>query len=57
MSAKMGRPKVENPIGIKLSIRLDAEMEKKLNAYCQKHKISKGEAIRKGLHLLLDEEK
>lgn len=54
MAAKMGRPKAENPIGIKLSIRLDTEMEKRLREYCETHSVSKGEAIRRGLHLLLE---
>lgn len=53
----IGRPKAENPKDIKYSIRLDAETEKRLQIYCQKHGISKGEAIRKGVHLLLEEKK
>ena len=53
----MGRPKTENPINIRTSVRFDAETDKKLNDYCQKHNITKGEAIRKGVFLLLDEEK
>lgn len=57
VSAKMGRPKTENPINIRTSVRFDAETDKKLNDYCQKHNITKGEAIRKGVFLLLDEEK
>jgi len=57
MSNKMGRPKVENPINIRTSVRLDAETDKKLNEYCKLHQITKGEAIRKGVHLLLAQEK
>lgn len=56
MSNKMGRPKVENPINIRTSVRLDAETDKKLNEYCKIHQITKGEAIRKGVHLLLAQE-
>lgn len=57
MSNKMGRPKVENPINIRTSVRLDAETDNKLNEYCKLHQITKGEAIRKGVHLLLAQEK
>lgn len=54
MTAKMGRPKVDNPKDIRYSIRIDAETEKKLQAYCEKHNITKGQAFRKGIELLLD---
>lgn len=57
MSPKTGRPKAENPKNVKYSIRLDAETEKKLQEYCEEHKITKGEAIRKGIHLLLSAKK
>ncbi|MDE6540085.1 MAG: CopG family transcriptional regulator [Ruminococcus sp.] len=52
MSKPMGRPKAENPKSLSLNIRLDAETEKKLQIYCKEHKISKGEAVRQGIHLL-----
>ncbi len=57
MSPRTGRPKKENPINIRTSVRLDAETDRKLNDYCKKHGITKGEAVRKGVHLLLAEEK
>jgi conserved domain protein len=57
MSPRTGRPKTENPINIRTSVRLDAETDRKLNDYCEKHGITKGEAIRKGVHLLLAKEK
>ena len=53
MSPRTGRPKAENPKEIKYSVRLDAKTEQKLLEYCVQHNISKGEAIRKGIHLLL----
>ena len=55
MSPKTGRPKTENPKDIRFSIRLDTETDTKLNEYCSKNNISKGEAIRKGINLLLSE--
>lgn len=57
MSPRTGRPKAENPKDIRFSIRLDAETDKLLSDYCKKHGITKGEAIRKGIHLLLMKEK
>lgn len=56
MSPKTGRPKTENPINIRTSVRLDAETDKALIEYCKKHSLTKGQAIRKGVHLLLDKE-
>lgn len=57
MSPRTGRPKLENPINVRTSVRLDAETDKKLNEYCKRNGITKGEAIRRGVHLLLAEEK
>ncbi len=57
MSPRTGRPKAEKPKDIKYSIRLDAETETKLTNYCKEHNISKGEAIRQGIHLLLQQKK
>ncbi len=53
----VGRPKAENPKAIRYSIRIDDETEQKLHEYCKKHGITKGEAIRQGIHLLLKQEK
>ena len=57
MSPRTGRPKVDNPKGINLTIRLDLETESKLQEYCKIHNISRGEAIRQGIHLLLANKK
>jgi len=57
LSPRTGRPKAENPKAIKYSIRLDSNTEAKLQSYCEKHGITKGEAIRQGIHLLLDQQK
>ncbi|WP_337465702.1 hypothetical protein [Megasphaera sp.] len=53
MPTKTGRPKAENPKSIKYSVRLDEETETKLVEYCKINGITKGEAIRRGIHLLL----
>lgn len=52
----VGRPKAEKPKDVRYSIRLDAETEKRLEKYCEIHNITKGEAIRRGIHLLLSQE-
>ena len=53
MSPRTGRPKAESPKDVRYSIRLDAEMEHQLNHYCESHQITKGEAIRRAIELLL----
>jgi predicted DNA-binding protein len=53
MSRKVGRPQADNPKSIKYSIRLDSMTEERLKEYCEKHSMSKGEAIRQGIELLL----
>lgn len=57
ISPRTGRPKAENPKTVKYSVRLDIETEEKLKDYCTKHEITRMEAIRRGIHLLLAEEK
>lgn len=51
---KVGRPKANRPKDIRFSIRLDEELSARLILYCEEHNISKGEAIRKGLNLLFE---
>lgn len=53
----VGRPKVSKPKDIKYSIRLDIDTEEKLKSYCIENGITKGEAIRQGIHLLLAQKK
>ena len=57
MSPRTGRPKAENPKDIRYSVRIDAETEKELAEYCNKNNLTKGEAIRRGLHLLVGQKK
>jgi len=53
LSPRTGRPKAEKPKTVNYSIRLDVETEAKLQQYCKENNITKGEAIRRGIHLLL----
>ena len=57
MASKMGRPKAENPKSVNYTIRLDVKTETRLKEYCQQRGISRGEAIRQGIYLLLAQEK
>ncbi len=52
--ARRGRPSIDNPKNIKYSIRIDAITEKALKSYCEKNNMTKGEAIRKAILLLLE---
>lgn len=56
MSPRTGRPKAEKPKEIRYSVRLDVETEARLQEYCKRNGITRGEAIRKGIHLLLSQE-
>lgn len=56
MSPRTGRPKADKPKSVNYSIRLDVDTENKLKEYCLKHNITKGEAIRQGIHLLIKSE-
>lgn len=54
---KPGRPKLENPINIKTTVRLDEKTDRQLMEYCAKKGITKGKAVRRGILLLLKNEK
>lgn len=53
MSSHIGRPKSDNPKSNDVKVRLDAETHKELIEYCEHNKLTKAEAIRKGIYLLL----
>ena len=53
MSPKMGRPVVGSPKTNDVKVRLDDETHNKLLEYCKEKGITKAEAIRQGIHLLL----
>lgn len=56
MSPRTGRPKVEKPKQNDVKVRLDDETKAKLDRYCMTHGITRAEAIRRGVHLLLAQE-
>lgn len=53
MSPRTGRPKVDNPKNNDVKVRLDEKTTRRLEMYCKENQITKAEAIRKGIHLLL----
>lgn len=53
----MGRPKVDNPKDIDVKVRFDKKSHDELMEYCEKHQITRTEAIRRGIHLLLGQDK
>lgn len=55
MSPRTGRPKAENPKSNDIKVRLDDMTHEKLLRYCESNGITKAEAIRKGIELLLTE--
>lgn len=56
MSPRTGRPKAKNPKNVDLKVRFDQETNERLLKYCEKHSVTRTEAIRRGIHLLLDED-
>lgn len=57
MSAKMGRPKVENPKEFDVKVRFDKETHDKILKYSEENNITKADTIRKGVNLLLGKKK
>ena len=57
MSPRTGRPKVANPKSNDVKVRLDDQTTQRLDEYCLMHDLTRAEAIRKGIHLLLEQKK
>lgn len=56
VTGRRGRPKTESPLNIRTDVRLDAKTDAALDEYCKRHSVTKGEAIRQGIRLLLAQE-
>lgn len=54
---KMGRPKSDNPKEHDIKVRLDNKTHEKILNYCKSNHITKAEAIRRGINLLLKNKK
>ena len=57
MSPRTGRPKSDNPKGIELKARIDAETDSKIQAYCKRHNKTRTEVVLEGIELVLAQEK
>lgn len=53
MSPRTGRPVIGEPKNNDVKVRLDDTTHSLLLEYCKKYNVSKAEAIRQGIHLLL----
>lgn len=53
---KKGRPKLDNAIIIKHSIRFDKQLDDRLRGYCEIHGVSMGEAVRTAIRVFLDDD-
>ncbi|NWO21380.1 hypothetical protein HW273_05655 [Oribacterium sp. oral taxon 102] len=54
MSPKTGRP-TDNPKNYKITVRLDDDSARIMNAYCKQESIDRAEAVRRGLKKLESE--
>lgn len=57
MSPRTGRPKSDNPKGIEVKARIDAETDKRLQEHCEKHNKTRTDVVREGIELVLRQEK
>ena len=57
MSPRTGRPKIEKPKSVEVKVRFDQEGNERLIAYCEKHGITRTEAIRKAVESMIEADK
>lgn len=56
MSPRTGRPKAEKPKNVDVKVRFDEESHERLMQYCENHSMTRTEAIRKAVDLLVKSE-
>ena len=54
MSPRTGRPRAEKPKNLDIKVRIDVDMNELLMQYCERHSITRAEAIRRGIAALLE---
>ncbi len=54
---KMGRPPKPNSNTVGITVKINAESLKKLERYCERNHISKGEAVRRWIDIADSEQK
>lgn len=57
MSPRTGRPKSDNPKDVDIKVRIDQQMNKELLEYAQKNNLTRTEAIRRAIRMILGKEK
>lgn len=57
MSPRIGRPKLDNPKNIDVTVRITSEMNDRLLEYAKTHNQTRVEVIRKGIEIVLGSEK
>ena len=57
LSSKMGRPIIGGKKDIDVKVRFDKETHEKLLEYCEKENMTKAEAIRQSVRLLVEHKK
>lgn len=57
MSPRTGRPKLNNPKNIDVTVRITSDMNDRLLEYAEKHNKTRVEVIRKGIEMVLDSDK
>lgn len=56
ITKKIGRPYSDNPKEIRLTVRLDKKHNEILERYVKKNKVTKNEAVRRGIERLKEDE-
>ena len=54
MTAKMGRPKSDNPKSIEVKVRIDEQTNRKISDYCDENNVSRSDVLREGINMVLD---
>jgi putative uncharacterized protein FNV0124 len=54
---KIGRPVIGNPKIIEIRTRVDEEISKKIDSYCNKKNITRSDFLRIGINLVLSQDK
>ena len=54
---KMGRPKSDDPMNYRFTIRFSNAEQKQLEGYAEKYDLTKGQVLKKGMELLYRQDK
>lgn len=54
---KMGRPIIGKPKTVEIRTRVDEDLSDKINSYCENKKITRSDFLRKGIEMVLQDDK